>query len=373
MNILQHKSWHVYSQKNRDKVRRDEAKAEEEQRQTQERAIAADREHRLALLRQRAQKRQSNIIGDETSDGDQARNSADQGPPSAEDTKALVKLHDSSVKRQHVNFWSELEQQDTKSKQGNPEREAEEKLKQEKWDRKIAMHLDAGIKGSKPWYTSLHAGSMNAPKHRYGEASCISAVRANLIIPNSSLLSINLHVNRGGEKEFTKVREDPLSNMKVMLDKRDKARRNRSKSPTSSSRQRSSRRDTKVTEPKEMSTMAKLRKERMERELAEQAKTRSLLDPEYLDPAVHHQPVGAYSQQFNPQATNMAHSSHHRSARDYQSGGGSRMCDDAHDKDRDRDRSKGRENHLGKHRDQARDRKERDLRRHRGDGHYRPY
>lgn len=36
-------SWHVYSQKNQDRVRRDEAKAEAEENQTQERAIAAVR------------------------------------------------------------------------------------------------------------------------------------------------------------------------------------------------------------------------------------------------------------------------------------------------------------------------------------------
>ncbi|KAF9959029.1 hypothetical protein BGZ70_008992 [Mortierella alpina] len=206
MNILPHKSWHVYSQKNRDKVRRDEAKAEDEQKQIQDRSIAADREHRLALLRERAQKRQSNAIGGEVPEKEHSQ--TDDGSPAAEDTMALVRSQDSSVKKQHVNFWADLETQDTKSKKGNPEREAEEKRKQEKWDRTIAMHLDSGIKGPKPWYTSLHAGSMHSSRRR------------------------------GDDKEFTKVREDPLNNMKALLDKRDKAHRERSKSPTSKSRLR---------------------------------------------------------------------------------------------------------------------------------------
>ncbi|KAF9292206.1 hypothetical protein BGZ68_009797 [Mortierella alpina] len=164
MNILQHKSWHVYSQKNRDKVRRDEAKAEDEQKQIQDRSIAADREHRLALLRERAQKRQSNAIGGDAPEKEHSQ--TDHGSPVPEDTKALVRVQDPSVKTQHVNFWADLEKQDTKSKQGNPEREAEEKRKQEKWDRTIAMHLDSGIKGSKPWYTSLHAGSMHSSRKK---------------------------------------------------------------------------------------------------------------------------------------------------------------------------------------------------------------
>ncbi|KAG9321001.1 hypothetical protein KVV02_003979 [Mortierella alpina] len=206
MNILPHKSWHVYSQKNRDKVRRDEAKAEDEQRQVQDRSIAADREHRLMLLRERAQKRQSNAIGGDSTEKEHSQ--TDRGSPVAEDTMALVRLQNPSEKTQHVNFWADLEKQDTKSKQGNPEREAEDKRKQEKWDRTIAMHLDSGVKGPKPWYTSLHAGSMQSSRRR------------------------------GDDKEFTKVREDPLSNMKVMLDKRDKAHRERSKSPTSKSRSR---------------------------------------------------------------------------------------------------------------------------------------
>ncbi|KAF9565478.1 hypothetical protein EC968_004154 [Mortierella alpina] len=197
MNILPHKSWHVYSQKNRDKVRRDEAKAEEEQKQIQDRSIAADREHRLALLRERAQKRQSNVIGGDVDDLEKEHSQTDRGSPVAQDTMALVRSKDPSIKTQHVNFWADLEKQDTKSKQGNPEREAEEKRKQEKWDRTIAMHLDSGIKGS------MHSSR-----------------------------------RRGDDKEFTKVREDPLNNMKAMLDKRDKAHRERSKSPTSQSRSR---------------------------------------------------------------------------------------------------------------------------------------
>ena len=50
--ILQ--SWHVYNDKNREKVRKDEKTARIEKEKIEERARVADREHRLNILRSRA-------------------------------------------------------------------------------------------------------------------------------------------------------------------------------------------------------------------------------------------------------------------------------------------------------------------------------
>lgn len=47
-------SWHVYNDKNREKVKKDEASARIEKEKSEERSKAAEREHRLTILRSRA-------------------------------------------------------------------------------------------------------------------------------------------------------------------------------------------------------------------------------------------------------------------------------------------------------------------------------
>ncbi|KAI8613502.1 hypothetical protein BC830DRAFT_469356 [Chytriomyces sp. MP71] len=51
--ILKHKSWHVYNEKNRERVRKDEEKAKKEEDEKKARAAKADQEHRLGVLRSR--------------------------------------------------------------------------------------------------------------------------------------------------------------------------------------------------------------------------------------------------------------------------------------------------------------------------------
>ncbi|KAJ3416288.1 hypothetical protein HDV05_002228 [Chytridiales sp. JEL 0842] len=51
LQILQHKSWHVYSTKNREKVRKDEEAARIEEEKKRQRVVGAEQEHRLSVLR----------------------------------------------------------------------------------------------------------------------------------------------------------------------------------------------------------------------------------------------------------------------------------------------------------------------------------
>lgn len=280
MNILQHKSWHVYSQRNQDRVKRDEAKAEAEEKQTQERAIAADREHRLAVLRKRAARRYAN----EPAPGEQEEDDDTTPGPLAPVPKDTVAVTKTKSKGDHVNFWADLEKQDTAIKKGNPEYEAEVKAKEKRWERTIATHLDSVIKGPTPWYAAPQAGSMATSR------------------------------NKNDDHDFVKVREDPLQSMRSMLDKRKvaleaKGERERSRSPSSQKHIRTSKQSQPaIKDAPESSTMAKLRMERLLREQSEKTKAMALLNPDYIDPAVHHQPAGRYNQQFNPHATSHAQS-----------------------------------------------------------------
>lgn len=54
LKLLPHKSWHVYNQENVARVRRDEARAQQEQEQTEDRAFKADAEARLDRLRNKS-------------------------------------------------------------------------------------------------------------------------------------------------------------------------------------------------------------------------------------------------------------------------------------------------------------------------------
>ncbi|KAG0263786.1 hypothetical protein DFQ27_001611 [Actinomortierella ambigua] len=151
MNILQHKSWHVYSQKNRERVLKDEAKAGAAEAAERERHTTAEQEHRLAILRHNAQKRMSNQLGS-------AEDADDKGHRIDGAAEA------SSQKQEHINFWKDLEDGTAKTKQGNPEYEAEQKRKQEKWDRTVAMHLDSPFKSQRPWYLEKKKADKPTPR-----------------------------------------------------------------------------------------------------------------------------------------------------------------------------------------------------------------
>ncbi|KAF9171368.1 Leukocyte receptor cluster member 1 [Mortierella sp. AD010] len=102
MNILPHKSWHVYNQKNRERVQRDEAQAKEQEQQANDRAVKAEREYRLSELRRKAKARQSNATDTEPLDQSQKQDSNQPliTPPTPGGTKP-----------RHINFWADVETQ----------------------------------------------------------------------------------------------------------------------------------------------------------------------------------------------------------------------------------------------------------------------
>jgi len=57
MNILPHKSWHVWTQKNKDKVHEDEKQEKEKEEKKRKRQEEYEQDKRLTILRERAAKR----------------------------------------------------------------------------------------------------------------------------------------------------------------------------------------------------------------------------------------------------------------------------------------------------------------------------
>ncbi|XP_012945387.1 leukocyte receptor cluster member 1 homolog [Aplysia californica] len=164
MNILPHKSWHVRTKKNIERVRRDEEKAAEEEKERQRRIALAEQEARTDLLRARAHGRalkgnDSSLPPPPVESGTAEETSAQPGaldvfaPRSSGRDVAVPGL---GSKTEHVNFFKDIE--DGLCKQGkNKEHEAEKKKEQEALEKKIGLLTYLGQtaldeKEAPPWY-----------------------------------------------------------------------------------------------------------------------------------------------------------------------------------------------------------------------------
>ncbi|KAF9357602.1 hypothetical protein BGX26_003446 [Mortierella sp. AD094] len=278
MNILPHKSWHVYNQKNREKVQRDEAQAKEQEQQASDRAIKAEREYRLSELRRKAKARQSNTTDTEPLDQlqRQVNNQTLITSPTSEDTKP-----------RHINLWSDVETQE-KNDKGHQRKSVPEK------NERVGLK-PLIVKEKVEWYLE------DRNKRGYAQDYATGNDRKS---------------GRGASKDTSKDRNDPLNAMRAMLSKRDETHMAKDRSSSSSSSRDPERKKDDTSKVAAISTIEKLRKERFEREEAEKAKARALLDPLYVNPGDRHRSAGGYNQQFNPDATRQAHRPYPSRSRD---------------------------------------------------------
>lgn len=201
LNILPQKKWNVYGRENRLRVARDEAAHAEEQRQIQEKHGAAERDHRLLLLKQRARYRHGGLatINLDTMEGPEIHPESVEGldsiavgqalmqpnqsvgtgsqivgqkrirevefdAPRKEDAVAIVEGRAEerdmpSEHLQHVNLFAEEE---ARAHSRNPERAVEEDVQRARRGNPETQTSDArfderfgfahGMNGAIPWY-----------------------------------------------------------------------------------------------------------------------------------------------------------------------------------------------------------------------------
>lgn len=271
MNILPHKSWHVRTKKNIERVRRDEEKAAEEEKEKQRRIALAEQEARTDLLRKKAKTRalpsstddhaalfRANLTGDTKDESIQYSASKDLVVPGLGDT------------REHMNFFKELE--DGLVKQGkNKEHEADKKKEQEELEKRIGLLTYLGQtaldnKESAPWY--LDKKLRRQPKSDDEESD-----RQD----REAELKRAVHQKRLEEM-------DPLLQMKEYVKKKKHGKHKKHKHKEKKKSHKDEERPKKLPQsepsskvPANKKTIEELRAERIAREQKERLKTQALL------------------------------------------------------------------------------------------------
>ncbi|KAJ3116042.1 hypothetical protein HK100_001171, partial [Physocladia obscura] len=162
--ILKHKSWHVYNESNREKVRKDEEKAKAEDDEKKARAVKADQEHRLNILRSKAAAGSIREFDNNNSKRkleDDRDNDCDASRSNRKTKKAQGDTHQTAgTEGVHLNLFGDLESGKSIKRQDgtNVEHESEKALERAKFEKQFTMYLGkdsnsvAGNDAAAPWY-----------------------------------------------------------------------------------------------------------------------------------------------------------------------------------------------------------------------------
>lgn len=307
MNILPKKRWHVRTKENIARVRRDEAKAAEEEKEKQRRIELAEQEARTAFLREQAKQRLQ----------------TDSEKLSQGETSSVVQYEG----KKNINFFNELE--DGKKDWGiNKEHEEEKKQEQEKYEKSIGLLTYLGqstldTKGEQPWYQKSHEKRLKTETD--DDKIEISTKTKSFLDPLKDVRRyLDMISPKDGDAEKRKNARSSL-NVKPQSGKHLKQKRNIKKekhkkhkkkgkrkrkhnsSDSSGSNSSSSDSETIESTTKPKHTLEQLRAERLKREKEERAKAERLLaklrgeqDSEQcsLQPVLDGQQ--GYNSQFNP-------------------------------------------------------------------------
>ncbi|XP_023333814.1 leukocyte receptor cluster member 1 [Eurytemora carolleeae] len=334
MNILPKKKWHVRTKDNIERVRRDEAKAAEEERERERRQRLAEQEARTSLLRNKARGR----LGlDPAELEDKSRPEPGEGRIESQgDKQEPVKqvgfegggaIESLTGVGGHVNFFLNLEEGEKLAK-GNEEHESEKKKEQEEYEKKIGYLTYLGqdteeLTGEKVWWRKLPVREETedpAPK------SDIGIKQKNFLDPLKDVkkylgcehesLSLKKHVVEEKKSLKRKRSSSPEAKKKKKKEKKSKSKSKSKKHKNSDSDKERGRRKKKKRKystsseseeedrKKKKLNLERLRKERLERERKEREKANRLLhgEPKEEKPSADNPPTlkQSYNSQFNP-------------------------------------------------------------------------
>lgn len=296
MNILPKKRWHVRTKENIARVRRDEAKAAEEELSRKARAQKAETEARINYLRQQAR---------EKYDG-------------RADTSNLSTAEASTTTSEHVNFFADLEKGKIDYNKPNADHEKEKKEEKEKYEKQIGYLTYLGQDTNealkqKSWYEEL-------PKRLTDKDNSIEVEITKKVL-HDPIQEMKKYLDIMGNVSSKKhVKTEPVAvkkrhhdsdysdseEEKKYSDKRSKKHKKKSK------KHKKEKYDTYNESPpktKSVTSIEKLRNERLLREQKEKLRTEALLaklrgDPLPLAPSVEVQKPSIkqkYNSQFFPE------------------------------------------------------------------------
>ncbi|KAK6049825.1 hypothetical protein COOONC_12670 [Cooperia oncophora] len=285
MNILPQKKWHVRTRENIARVRRDEAKAAEEEQNRLDRAIKAENERRLEALRAQAAKKTVDL------------------EPFTLRASAEASI---STETGHVNLFQDLEAAERNNfGQGNKEYEEEKRKEQQEFDSKLGIQKCFAegtneLNKVQEWYAKV-----SRPWVRDEQ----KAKPSTTVAPRVAEVEKEEEVAKKERKHHKRRRSESStsedSSGKFMIPIGEKQRKPRRK------RKRRKRKSTNIITLRTMrrkwiyvnwriekrNKLAALREERIRRERAERHRTQQLLDPKKATAP----PKQKYNSMFNPE------------------------------------------------------------------------
>ncbi|XP_043258301.1 leukocyte receptor cluster member 1 homolog [Colletes gigas] len=260
MNILPKKRWHVRTKENIARVRRDEAKAAEEERIIQERAQKAETEARINFLRETARSKY---------DG--------------REEVSKVEIVASTSKQEHVNFFADLEEGKIDYNKPNAEHEKEKKDEREKYEKQIGYLTYLGqdtneATGKKNWYDEL--------PERLRDTEKTEEVQVKKKAMSDPINDIKKYLNIMGASSMDKplkIKSEPVKRVKHDSEGSDSdhkssrsSKKHKHKKSKKHKKERHHSKDRQTIEKSNID-IQKLRADRLLREQSEKLKTEALL------------------------------------------------------------------------------------------------